>query len=117
VASQGCKTATAKKAATADYEQALADPRGKASVMVKVLRETLADETPTERANVEVQITRLFSDAERRITAAKVKAMANVGELTSERSRRSHLLIDRLLIDRQERRDTIKAAGMAAFAD
>jgi len=70
--------------ALANYEQALSDARAKAGVIVKTMREELADEVSKERSKVEAQIGAKLGEAERRIAETKSRALASVGDIASE---------------------------------
>lgn len=70
--------------ALADYEQALADARGKASSIAKDTRESLAKETDAEKVRVEKQLASKLQDAETRIAATKSKALSAVNDIAAE---------------------------------
>ena len=70
--------------ALADYEKALAEARMKASGIAKDTRQSLANETDAERAKIEAQLSSKLQDAEARITATKVKALASVNEIAAD---------------------------------
>jgi F-type H+-transporting ATPase subunit b len=70
--------------ALANYEQALADARAKASAVAKTMRETLNSEVEKERAKVEAQIAARLAEAESRIAETKSRALASVGDIASE---------------------------------
>jgi F-type H+-transporting ATPase subunit b len=72
------------EAALATYEQALANARTKAHDVAKGMRDKVATETGKERVKVEAEITRMLTEAESRITAAKAKALANVDEVAGD---------------------------------
>ena len=72
------------KSALENYEKALSDARGRASVLGKENQTRLAAEADKERAAAEAQNGRLLADAERRIAETKSKALANVNAIAGE---------------------------------
>jgi F-type H+-transporting ATPase subunit b len=71
-------------AALAAYEQALSEARQRASAMAREVRDSLAAETEKERARVEGDLNAKLAEAEKRIDATKVKALANVDQIAAE---------------------------------
>jgi F-type H+-transporting ATPase subunit b len=72
------------EAALANYEQALAEARGKANAIAKGMRDTLTAEVDKERAKVEAAIAAKLADAEQRIADTKARALASVGDIATE---------------------------------
>lgn len=66
------------------YEDALAQAKAKAGVIVKENRDRVGAEVDRERAAVEQQLGRKLADAEKRITDAKAKALAGVNDIAAE---------------------------------
>lgn len=72
------------EAARAAYEKALADARANASKLAKETRDRLTADVDAERSKVEAQISAKLADAEKRIAASKVKALASVNEIATD---------------------------------
>jgi F-type H+-transporting ATPase subunit b len=70
--------------AIATYEQALAEARGKASVIAKDTRDGLAAEVDKERVRIDEQLNVKLAEAETRIAASKVSALTHVNDIASE---------------------------------
>ncbi len=70
--------------ALADYEASLAAARGRASGIAKEIRDKLAAEVDGERAKVDRQVASRVTDAEKRITDMKTRAMSEVGQIASD---------------------------------
>ncbi|MGQ0672346.1 MAG: F0F1 ATP synthase subunit B family protein [Hyphomicrobium sp.] len=70
--------------ALAGYEKALSDARGNAAGIAKETRERLAGEVDKEKSKVDAVIAAKLVDAETRISATKVKALASVGDIATE---------------------------------
>jgi F-type H+-transporting ATPase subunit b len=70
--------------ALAAYEQALAEARGEANGIAKEMHDTLKTEIEGERAKVEAELARKLNDAEASIAQTKAKALASVGDISSE---------------------------------
>ncbi|RTL72683.1 MAG: F0F1 ATP synthase subunit B' [Hyphomicrobiales bacterium] len=81
-AAEKLKAETAQ--ALANYEQALAEARAKASGIVKDMRDKLAAEIDAERAKVEAQINEKLAQAEKTIADTKTKALASVDAISAE---------------------------------
>lgn len=82
---QRLKTETEKALAT--YEQAMSDARARAQKIAQENRDTLAAETAKERTSVEARLAAQTLEAEKRIAAAKSRAMGSVNEIASETAR------------------------------
>jgi F-type H+-transporting ATPase subunit b len=94
------------QAALARYTQAVTDARSHAGEVAKDLRQKVKLEVETERARIEAEIEARISEAEKRIAAAKAKALASVGEIASEVAR----AIVSKLIDEEVTADEVKSA-------
>lgn len=70
--------------AIAAYEQALAEARAKAHAIAVEARDRLTAEMDRERAEADRKLAAKTAEAEQRIQAAKVAALANVREIASE---------------------------------
>jgi F-type H+-transporting ATPase subunit b len=92
--------------ALARYTQALADARSHAGEVAKDLREKVKLEVETERAKIEAEIAARISEAEKRIAAAKARALDSVGEIANEVAR----AIVSKLIDEEVTTDEVKSA-------
>ena len=90
----------------ARYTQAVADARSHAGEVAKGLREKVKLEVETERARIEAEIAARISEAEKRIAAAKARALASVGEIANEVAR----AIVSKLIDEEVTTDEVKSA-------
>ena len=71
-------------AALAAYEKALSDAHGKASSMVKDMRDKVSAESDKERSKVEAQLAAKLAEAEGRIAATKSKALQSVNDIAAE---------------------------------
>ena len=92
--------------ALARYTQAIADARSHAGEVDKSLREKVKLEVETERARIEAEIAARISEAEKRIAAAKARALASVGEIANEVTS----AIVSKLIDEEVTTDEVKSA-------
>jgi F-type H+-transporting ATPase subunit b len=92
--------------ALARYTQAVADARSHAGEVAKDLREKVRLEVETERVRIEAEIDARISEAEKRIAAAKAKALATVGEIASEVAS----AIVSKLVDEEVTTDEVKSA-------
>jgi len=70
--------------ALANYEQALADARGRAHAIAKDVRDKLLEEVEGERGKIDSQIARQIAEAEERIKSSKDKALAGVNEIAAD---------------------------------
>lgn len=70
--------------ALADYEASLTSARTRASGIAKEIRDKLASEVEAERVKVEAQVARRLTDAEKRITDMKARAMSEVGQIAAD---------------------------------
>lgn len=70
--------------ALAAYEQELAAARGRAGAIARETRDTLTAEVDSERARVDAQINAKVTDAEKRISEMKSRALAQVNEIASD---------------------------------
>lgn len=66
------------------YEKSLADARANASGIAKDTRERLGGESGKEKVVIDKQIAAKLADAEKRITATKLKALASVSEVAAD---------------------------------
>ena len=66
------------------YEKSLADARANASGIAKETRERLGGESDKEKVAIDKQIAAKLADAEKRITATKIKALASVSEVAAD---------------------------------
>jgi F-type H+-transporting ATPase subunit b len=73
--------------ALATYEQAMSEAKARAQKIAQENRDTLTDEINKERAVVEARINAQALEAEKRIAAAKSRAMGSVNEIASETAR------------------------------
>ena len=69
--------------ALATYEQALGDAKASASGIAKDTRAKLAADVEKEKASVDAQMNVKITEAEARIAATKMKALASVNEIAS----------------------------------
>jgi F-type H+-transporting ATPase subunit b len=88
------------------YTQAVADARSHAGEVAKDLREKVKLEVETERATIEAEIAARISEAEKRIAAAKAKALTSVSEIASEVA---SAMVSKL-IDEEVTTDEVKSA-------
>ena len=66
------------------YEKSLADARANASGIAKETRERLGGESDKEKVAIDKQIAAKLAEAEKRITATKIKALASVSEVAAD---------------------------------
>jgi len=99
--------------ALARYTQALTDARSHAGEIAKDLRQKVALEVEKERAKIEAEIETRISEAEKRIAAAKARALASVGEIASEVAG----AIVSKLIDEEVTTDEVKSAYIQRAAE
>jgi F-type H+-transporting ATPase subunit b len=92
--------------ALARYTQAVADARSNASQVANDMRQKVKLEVEKEQANIEAEITARISEAEKRIAAAKARALASVGEIANEVTS----AIVSKLIDEEVTTDEVKSA-------
>jgi len=92
--------------ALARYTQALADARFNASGVAGHIRQKVKLEVEKERAKIEAEIAARTSEAEKRIAAAKARALASVGEIANEVAR----AIVSKLINEEVTTDEVKSA-------
>jgi F-type H+-transporting ATPase subunit b len=88
------------------YTESVAEARSKAGVVANDLRQKVKLEVDTERAKIEAEIEARISEAEKRIAAAKARALASVGEIASEVAS----AIVSKLIDEEVTTDEVKSA-------
>ena len=70
--------------ALADYEASLTNARNRASGITTEIRTRLNAEIEAERTKIEKQVASRLSDAEKRITDMKVRALTEVGQIASD---------------------------------
>ncbi|MGE0847029.1 MAG: F0F1 ATP synthase subunit B [Flavobacteriaceae bacterium] len=70
--------------AIAAYEQALAEARDRASGIARTNRESVNAEIEAKRHEAEAELAERIADAEKRITATRQKAMAEVSGIASD---------------------------------
>ena len=70
--------------ALATYETSLASARNRAGGIAKDMRDKLAVETEAERAKVDRQVGSRITDAERRISEMKTRAMTEVSQIATD---------------------------------
>ena len=92
--------------ALARYTEAVADARSKAGVVANDLRQKVKLEVETERAKIEAESEARISVAEKRIAAAKARALASIDEIASEVAS----AIVSKLIDEEVTTDEVKSA-------
>ena len=73
--------------ALAAYELAMSDAKARAQKIAQENRDTLTSEINKERASVEARINVQALDAEKRIAAAKARAMGSVSEIARDTAR------------------------------
>jgi F-type H+-transporting ATPase subunit b len=73
--------------ALATYEQAMSEAKARSQKIAQENRDTLTAEINKERAVVEGRITAQAVEAEKRIAAAKARAMGSVSEIASDTAR------------------------------
>lgn len=78
-AAQRLKSDTDK--ALAEYEKALSDARSKASGIAKETRDRIGADTEAKKASVEKTLAAKLTEAEKRISASKSKALSAVNEI------------------------------------
>lgn len=66
------------------YEKSLADARANASGIAKETRERLGGESDKEKVAIDKQIAAKLTEADKRITATKLKALASVSEVAAD---------------------------------
>ena len=99
--------------ALSNYELALAEARTKAGAIAKGMREELAAEVESEKAQMDAQIAQKLAEAEARIAQGKARAMASVGEIAAETA---GAIVARL-IGKEVSKDEVQRALMQRAAE
>jgi F-type H+-transporting ATPase subunit b len=99
--------------ALANYEQALAEARGKGNTIAKAMRDALAAEVDKERVAVEAQLSQNLAEAQARIDDTKTRALASVNEIATDIAG----AIVTKLIGNEVSKDDVKRALAAGAAE